>query len=289
MPKIFLSSIGVYQLGPMGSPIQGIGTDVKNWNSRKSISVSLKDFFYYIYVARFKASGNLSYSTTSEPFDIGCAGDQYCKGQITSVNNTQYSVKTSVDYKTADCNERTPKCNTKEVTTLELMFFYANSWKSKIESKYRVKNSLGGCPDGPNIRDCSTKQRNCCQDVKYEWDGEKWVRIVLSENPDTTFTDYTYIVNSYIRIYLAGSGGLIFLDDSNYIFQNFMGFDGDSLYLSYPSDYNPQTCEKFNGKGTLTAAGKTVVNPYLYGQPCGTKGQAFLTTSWTPSSKLNLI
>lgn len=268
----------------MGSP--GKDADVKNWNSRRSFSVSLKDYFYYVYAAKFKAAGNLSYSTTSEPFDISCAGDQYCKGLITSTRNSQYSVKTSLDFKATSCAERNPKCNTKEVTIHELMFGYqGNYWKSKVESEYRVTNALGNCPTGPEIKNCSNKQRNCCQDVRYDWDGEKWVRVTLSSNPDTTFSDYTYKVDSFISA-LFGAG---FLDDSNYTVQNFIGFDGNDLHLNYPSDFNPKTCEKFTGKGTLTAAGKIVSNAYLYGQPCGTKGQAFLSTSWSASSKLNLI
>jgi len=293
MAKIFLSSIGIYFLGPMGSPV-GDYPDVKNWNARKAFSISLKDLFYYAYAAKFKASGNLSYSTTSDPFDIGCAGDQYCKGLITSVRNTQYSVKPTVDGKAASCEDRNPKCNTKEITTHELMFYLANGWRSKIESKFRVTNAEGNCPGGENISDCATKQRNCCQDVRYDWDGEKWVRVTLSSNPDTTFVDYTYKVDGYISTSIGGGtygSSSTFLDDSNYTIQSFVSFGGDNLYLSYPSDYNPETCEKFTGKGTLTIAGKTVPN-YLYGQPCfgpQGRGQGFLSTSWSASSKLNLI
>jgi len=286
MPKVFLSSIGYYDLGPMGSP--GKDVDVKNWNARKAFSISLKDLFYYAYVAKFKAAGSLSYSTTSDPFDIGCGeGDQYCKGLITSVRNTQYSVKPTVDGKVAYCEDRNPKCNTKEITTHELMFYLGNGWRSKIESKFRVTNAQGNCPGGPDISDCATKQRNCCQDVRYDWDGEKWVRTTLSPNPDTTFADYTYKVDGYISMAIVGGG--TFLDDSNYTVQSFVNFDGNNLYLNYPSDLNPETCEKFTGKGTLTAVGKIVPNAYLYGQPCATKGQAFLSTSWSASSKLNLI
>ena len=293
MPKVFLSSIGYFELGPMGSP--GKNADVKNWNARKSFSISLKDLFYYAYVAKFKAAGTLSYSTTSDPFDVGpCpgGGDAYCKGQITSVRNTQYSVKPTVDFKAASCEDKNPKCNTKEVTTHELMFYLSNSWRSKIESKFRVTNAQGNCPTQENISDCAPKQRNCCQDVRYDWDGERWVRNELSKNPDTTFVDYTYKVDGYISTSIGGGiYGIYgsFLDDSNYTAQSFVGFGGDNLYLSYPSDNNPEKCEKFTGKGTLTIAGKTVSNPYLYGQPCGTKGQAFLSTSWSPFAKLKLI
>ena len=292
MAKIFLSSIGFYFLGPMGPPAESY-TDVKNWNARKSFSISLKDLFYYGYVAKFKASGNLSYSTTSEPFEIGCAGDQYCKGLITSVRNTRYSVKPTVDIKAASCEDRNPKCNTKEVTIHELMFYLSNGWRSKIESKFRVTNAQGNCPLGEDISDCATKQRNCCQDVRYDWNGEKWVRNQLSSNPDTTFVDYTYKVDGDISTSIGGGGSLgiygAFLDESNYTIQSFVSFGGNNLYLNYPSDYNPEKCEKFTGKGTLTIIGKTVSNAYLYGQPCGTKGQAFLSTTWSANSKLNLI
>jgi len=287
MPKVFLSSIGYYELGPMGSP--GKNADVKKHNAIKSVSISLKDLFYYSYVAKLKAAGSLSYST-SYKFEIGCAGDQYCKSNTSSTSNTKYSVKEAKDIKISNCAERNPKCNTKEVTTLELMFYYLNnSWVSKIESEYRVTNAPGNCPTGPEFKNCSNKQRNCCQDVKYEWNGEKWVRVTLSSNPDTTFSDYTYKVDSSISITI-GRGG--YLDDSSYIVQNFASFGGDYLYLNYPSDTNPKTCEKFTGKGTLTAAGKIVSNAYLYGQPCGgqqDRGQAFLSTSWSANSKLSLM
>jgi hypothetical protein len=284
MAKIFLSSIGVYKLGPMGSVPKN--QDAKSWNARKSASISLKDLFYFAHIAKLEAAGSLSYSTTSDPFDIDCAGDQYCKGLITSTSNTKYSVKESKDFKISSCAERNPKCNTKEVTILELMFyFFNNSWTSKIESEYRVTNALGNCPIGEQYINCSNKQRNCCQDVRYDWDGEKWVRVTLSSNPDTTFSDYTYKVDSSIGITI-GLGG--YLDDSNYIVQDFVYFAGDYLHLNYPSDQNPETCEKFNGKGTLTAVGKFITS-YLYGQPCGTKGQAFLSTTWSANSKLNLM
>jgi hypothetical protein len=284
MAKIFLSTIGIYQLGPMGSAPKN--QDVKKWNARRSVSISLKDVFYFTNIAKLKAAGSLSYSTTSDPFDIGCAGDQYCKGLITSTSNTKYSVKEAKDFKISTCAERNPKCNTKEVTTLELMFYFlANYWVSKIESEYRVTNAQGNCPGGPEIKNCSNKLRNCCQDVRYDWDGEKWVRVTLSSNPDTTFSDYTYKVDSSISI---GIGRGNYLDDSNYIVQDFAGFGGDYLYLDYPSDGNPTTCEKFTGKGNLTAVGKLITS-YLYGQPCGTKGQAFLSTIWSANSKLNLM
>lgn len=288
MSKVFLSSIGVYQLGPMGSP--GKNADVKKHNAIRSISISLKDLFYYGYVAKFKGAGSLSYSTTSDPFDVGCAGDQYCKGQITSTANTKYSVKESKDFKISACAERNPKCNTKEVTTLELMFYSSyNSWTSLVELQYRVTNALGNCPIGPEILSCSLKQRNCCQDTTqvYDEENQKWVTVTLSPNPDTNFADYTYKVDASISISISAGGGN-YLDDSNYIVQNFAGFDGSHLYLSYPSDQNPQTCEKFNGKGNLTAVGKFIPS-YLYGQPCGTKGQAFLSTTWSANSKLNLM
>jgi hypothetical protein len=285
MPKVFLSSIGYYELGPMGSP--GKNADVKKHNAIKSVSISLKDLFYYSYVAKLKGAGSLSYSTTSNPFDVSCAGDQYCKNQITSVSNTKYSVKEAKDIKISNCAERNPKCNTKEITTLELMFYINNSWTAKVESEYRVTNALGNCPTGPEIKNCSNKQRNCCQDTKqvYDEENQKWVTVTLSGNPDTTFSDYTYKVDSSISITIVTGG---YLDDSSYIVQNFASFGGDYLYLNYPSDYNPKTCEKFNGKGTLTAVGKFITS-YLYGQPCGTKGQAFLNTTWSASSKLNLM
>ena len=287
MPKVFLSSIGFYELGPMGSAPKN--QDAKKWNARKSFSISLKDSFYYAYAAKFKAAGTLSYSTTSNPFDIGCEGNQYCKGLITSVRNTQYLVKPTVDVKAASCEDRNPKCNTKEITIHELMFYLSNGWRSKIESKYRVTNEGGNCPTQGNISDCATKQRNCCQDVRYDWDGEKWVRNNLSSNPDTTFVDYTYKVDGYISTALARGG---FLDDSNYTIQSFASFGGNNLYLDYPSDINPATCEKFTGKGTLITVGKTLPNAYLYGQPCfgpQARGQGFLSTSWSAVAKLNLI
>ena len=286
MPKVFLSSIGFYQLGPMGSAPKN--QDAKRWNSIKSFSISLKDYFYYSYAAKFKASGNLSYST-SFSFDIGCEGDKYCKGLVTSVRNTQYSVKPTVDVKAASCEDRNPKCNTKEITIHELMFYLNNGWRSKIESKFRVTNAQGNCPTQENISDCATKQRNCCQDVRYDWNGEKWVRVTLSSNPDTTFVDYTYKVDGYIDTVIAFGA---FLDDSNYTVQSFVGFGGNNLHLNYPSDQNPETCEKFTGKGTLTTVGKTVPNAYLYGQPCfgpQDRGQGFLSTSWSAVAKLNLI
>ena len=286
MAKVFLSSIGLYKLGPMGSVPKN--QDAKRWNARKSVSISLKDLFYYSYAAKFKAAGNLSYST-SYKFDIDdCAGDKYCNGNTSSTSNTKYSVKEAKDIKISSCAERNPKCNTKEVTTLELMFYFNNSWTAKVESEYRVTNAPGNCPTGPEIKNCSNKQRNCCQDVRYDWDGEKWVRNVLSPNPDTTFSDYTYKVDSSIGIQIALYG---YLDDSNYIVQDFASFGGDYLYLDYPSDQNPTTCEKFTGKGTLTAIGK-FINSYLYGQPCGgqqDRGQAFLSTSWSANSKLSLM
>jgi hypothetical protein len=286
MPKVFLSSIGLYKLGPMGSAPKN--QDAKKWNARKSVSISLKDLFYFAHIAKLKAAGSLSYST-SRNFEVGCGGDQYCKSNTSSTSNTKYSVQEAKDFKISSCAERNPKCNTKEVTTLELMFyFFNNSWVSKIESEYRVTNAEGNCPTGPEIKNCSNKQRNCCQDVRYDWNGEKWVRTTLSSNPDTTFSDYTYKVDSSIGITI-GRGG--YLDDSNYIVQDFAYFAGNYLYLDYPSDQNPTTCEKFTGKGTLTAIGK-FINSYLYGQPCGgqqDRGIAFLSTTWSSNSKLNLM
>ena len=287
MPKIFSGTIGFYSLGPMGSP--GKNVDVKNWNAIKSMVFSLKDSFYYAYISKFKATSSLSYSTTSDPFDIGCAGDQYCKGNITSTTNTQWKVATAKDGKMSACEDANPPCNTKEATTLELMYYVGNSWRSKIESKFRVTNAAGVCPTGPEISNCNTKMKNCCQDTRMDWDGEKWVRVDLSPNPDTTFNDHTYKVDSSISMSVGSSiyGGQ-FLDDSNYTVQNIGSFGGDGLHLTYESDYNPETCEKFNGKGTLTFVGKIPAS-YLNGQPCGTKGQAFLSETWSSASSVALM
>jgi hypothetical protein len=287
MAKVFLSSIGLYNLGPMGSPPKN--SNVKVWNARKSMgSISLKNSCYYKYVARFKASGSLSYSTSSDPFDITCEGDQYCKGNITSTNSIQWKVATATDIKISKCNED-PKCNTKEVTIMELMFYLQNSWNAKIESKYRVKNAQGSCPTGPEISNCNTKMKNCCQDSKmvYIEAEERWVRVELSGNPDTTFADYTYKVDSSISVTPSDN----YLDDSDYTVQSIAYFDGSYLYLNYASDYDPKTCQKFTGKGTLTYIGK-IVTSYLNGQPCDGpqgKGTAFLSTSWSPISKLGLM
>lgn len=287
MPKIFIPTIGYYSLGPMGSPGQDV--DVKSWNAVKSMVFSLKDAFYYTYRSKFKVTSSLSYSTTSDPFDIGCAGDQYCKGQITSTSNTQWKVATTKDSKLSLCEDANPPCNTKEVTTLELMLYMVNGWSSKIEAKYRVTNAQGSCPEGPTISNCNVKNRNCCQDVRYDWDGEKWVRNDLSTNPDTLFNDHTYKVDSSISMSVNTStyGGQ-FLDDSNYTVQNIVQFGGDSLHLNFASDYNPTTCEKFTGKGTLSFVGKIPAS-YLHAQPCGTKGQAFLSETWSPTSSIALM
>jgi hypothetical protein len=265
MPKIFSGTIGFYSLGPMGSPVGT--TDKKNWNAIKSMVFSLKDSFYYAYISKFKATSSLSYSTSTD-FEVPCGGgaDQYCKSNTTTTTNTQWKVATAKDGKMSSCEDANPPCNTKEATTLELMYYVGNSWRSKIESNFRVVNAQGGCPTGPEIINCSEKQKNCCQDVRYDWDGEKWVRNVLSPNPDRTFNDHTYKVDSSISMSVSSTAyGGQFLDDSNYTVQNIGSFGGDGLFLTYPSDYNPTTCEKFNGKGTLSFVGKLPAS-YLNGQ-----------------------
>jgi hypothetical protein len=290
MAKIFNSGIGFYQLGPMGSPPPN--GDKKNWNAVKNMIFSLKDSFYHAYISKFKATSSLSYSTSSDPYDEleGCGGEQYCKGNVTSTNSIQWKVATATDYKISTCQDANPKCNTKEATTLELMYYVGNLWRSKIESKYRVTTARGNCPTGPEISNCKTKMRNCCQDMRMDFDGEKWVRTTLSANPDTTFNDHTYKVDSYISVNISSSGssGGQFLDDSNYKVQGMGSFGGSYLYLEFESDYNPTTCEKFTGKGTLSFVGKIPAS-FLQGKPCGTKGQAFLSISWSPSSNAALM
>jgi hypothetical protein len=288
MPKIFLQGIGTYNLGPMGAPKKT--GDPKRHNSVKSLVIPLKDAIFYMYGSRFQVTTGLSYSI-SRKYDIDCEG-KYCTGIIELTRNTQWKAAPAQDYKTTECNNIDPKCKTSEVTVLELMLFsYGNSWTSKIEAKYRTTNALGNCP--PDTTDCSTKLRNCCLDTKMVYDeaNHKWVRITVSPNPDTTFSDFTSKQYDSAVVYIT-DGGDITLDDSNYTVQNFVYFGGTHIYMSYAYLYAPNPCERFSGKGTLTFVGKMVSDPYLYGQPCGgyqDRGTAFLSTSWTSTSKLNLM
>lgn len=273
-------------LGPMPDAMPSyFPEDKKYWAARKSVSFTLKKYFYFIYVASFKVSASTTGYYQTPPFNIGSdCGDPnpkscYCRNIITVTRSTQFKLKYMLSEKEFIADYYDPPKNTVPPSTHELMCGYAvNNWLGFIEQKYRRTNATS-VPNDPNISDKKEKKRNCYRD--YDDDGNK-----VSENPDTSLWDYTVTFESLLSINLNDGYG-IFLDDTNYTVQPAIGFGYSYNYMSWNTDYAPNCVIKNNG--TLVFAGKTI-NSIVYGlgTACSYEGNMNMQETWTTSSKLKL-
>lgn len=288
MPKVFIPKIQEMLLGPMPNnpPSVGYVPDKKYWAARKSLSYTLKKYYYFRNVASFKVSATTTGFYKLPPVDIGSDCGQpnpkscYCKNIVTVTTSTQFKVTKTISEKEYVAETQNPKKNTKPPSIHELMCSYVrNDWYGKVEQKYRRTNSTY-LPSGPQISDQKEKKRNCSRD--YDDNGNK-----ISENPDTSFWDYTVTFNSLLSMEVD-YGFLNYLDDTNYTVQPSIDFGKTYNYMSWDTDYKENCVIKNNG--TLVFVGKTITSVmYGLGAACPYEGNVNMQETWTTSSKLKLV
>lgn len=277
MPKLFRPSIVALELL---IPVT-IQDDAIFQNARQNFSFSLKKYYYFVYIASFKVTASSSGYYKSEPFDI-C---DYCKGNVTVTASSQFKVKTPI-YSGKEYAAKTAPSpyKTAPPTTFELMCQWTtNEWIADVQQKYRRTNAADGALNVSNVSDRKEKKRNCCKD--YDDDGNK-----ISENPDTSFWDYTVTFDS--RLTLGCTWGGAFFDDVNLRVYPYVDFGGIYQHMNWSTQQWLDTYKdcKIQANGTLVFAGLNVTaKPWGLGNSCGNQGQLNIQETWTPSSKLKLI
>jgi len=292
MPKVFVPRIQTMLLGPMPNNMPSVyhgflGEDKKYWAARKSLSYTLKKYYYFRNVASFKVSATTTGFYKTAPFDVGCdCGNPnpkscYCKNIVTVTTSSQFKVTETISEKEYAAEQSDPPINTKPPSIHEIMCSYLNNnWYGKVQQKYRRTNALNGAFGQSNVSDRKEKQRNCCRD--YDDDGNK-----ISENPDTSFWDYTVTFDSLLSMEVDYGFGN-YLDDTNYTVQPSIDFGKTYNYMSWDTDYKPDCVIKNNG--TLVFVGKTITScMYGLGAACNNEGNVNMQETWTTSSKLKLV
>lgn len=288
MPKVFIPRIQTMLLGPMpDNPPSIITSDKKYWAARKSLSYTLKKYSYFRNVASFKVSATTTGFYKSAPFDVGDDCGQpnpkscYCKNIVTVTTSSQFKVTETISGKERSAEESNPPKNTKPPSIHELMCFYVtNNWYGKVQQKYRRTNALDGAFFSDNVSDRKEKKRNCRRD--YDDDGNQ-----ISDNPDTSFWDYTVTFDSLLSMEVDYGYGN-YLDDTNYTVQPSIDFGSTYNYMSWDTDTKPNCVIKNNG--TLVFVGKTITSVvYGLGNACGNEGNMNMQETWTTSSKLKLV
>lgn len=282
MPKVFIPKIPPMSLGPMPNKMPDIygGIDDKYWSARKSLSFTLKKYFYFKYVASFKVSATTSGYYKHPPQDIG----DYCKNIVEVTASSVFTVTKTISDKENSAQQSNPPLNTFPPSIHELMCGYTtNNWHGKVKQKYRRTNS--SYPYGAqNVENQTEKKRNCYKD--YDDDGNK-----ISENPDTSIWDYTVYFDSSLILYINGYGGSggNFLDDTNFTVQPAIYFGGVYNHMGWPSDYEPD-CALMKSSGTLIFVGINVPSVVRsLGTACSYEGNINMQENWSASSKLKLV
>lgn len=251
-------------------------TDNKYWNARKSLSYTLKKYFYFRYAASFKVSATVSGFYKNPPVDIG----DYCKNIVQVTTSSQFRIDKTISAKELDAEQANPPKNTFAPSIHELMCGYVNNnWYGKVKQKYRRTNAT--FPFGAaNVENQTEKKRNCYKD--YDDDGNK-----ISENPDYSIWDYTVYFDSLLSMEVDYGYGN-YLDDTNYTVQPSIDFGYSYNYMTWDTDHKPDCVIKNNG--TLVFVGKTITSVvYGLGNACGYEGNMNMQETWTTSSKLKLV
>lgn len=277
MGKLLDTSFPTFQPGPIpNSPPKWVNVYDSNkyWSARRALIVDIKKYFYLNYIAKYNCEASSAGFYKGHPFDIG----DYCKGEQT--------VTTS---KSFDVNNIIPPTYLNKPKTIFINMCQGpnNTWTAPITQRYRRTNSQDNGGGAANVSELVTKKRNCYKD--YEWNGTKWVKV--SENPDTSFFDYTVTFGSSLTLNIFGDSIYKYLDPNSYKVLSDISFNGVYNHLRLKGEVDPN-CSVINPKtSTLIFNGKPVSSDvYGLGTACGqAEGRITMNVTWTPSDKLQLI
>jgi len=276
MPKVLNTAFPVFQPGPIPSSppkyIVGFNKD-QVWSAKKALTFNLKKYFYLLYVTKYKCQATTSGFYRQGPNNIG----DYCKDQYEITTSSQFKVD-----KMSDPIKPTP--NEPATIFVNMCKGEPTVYNAEITQKYRRTNSLGNGGGASNVSEIVEKKRNCNKD--YDDEGNK-----ISENPDTSFFDYTVTFPSSLNLEIYHSVFSVYLDPNDFtVLANFT-FGGTYNHLIFKGSYNPDDCPKMSRAGTLVFNGKPIsADVFGLGTACGSAGGTIvMNVTWTASEKFELI